>query len=155
MEKRILAYRRFMDEKIAQLKEYRTHMDVSDGEDGSDSSDRGRDKENEIESGKDKREEFRQEIQKLKREHLVQVGFFQHERLIHLIVTVLFAVLEFLALMIVVLLQEPFSTLLPLVVIVLLVPYIRHYYILENEVQKMYGQYDELERMMEDDMFML
>ena len=27
-------------------------------------------------------------------EHLIQVGFFQHERLIHLIVTVTFAVLE-------------------------------------------------------------
>ena len=25
---------------------------------------------------------------------------------------------------------------------ILLVPYIRHYYILENEVQKMYAQYD-------------
>ena len=24
----------------------------------------------------------------------------------------------------------------------LLIPYVRHYYILENEVQKMYGQYD-------------
>lgn len=125
MEKRILAYRRFMDEKIAQLSDKK--------------------------SGKDKREE----ILELKREHLVQIGFFQHERLIHLIVTVLFAVLEFLALMIVVLLQEPFSALLPFVVLVLLVPYIRHYYILENEVQKMYGQYDELERMMEDDMFKL
>ena len=54
--------------------------------------------------------------------HLIQVSFFQHERLIHLIVTVTFALL------------------------ILLIPYIRHYYILENEVQKMYGQYD---RMME------
>jgi len=29
---------------------------------------------------------------------------------------------------------------------VLLIPYIRHYYILENETQKMYKQYDELLR---------
>ena len=28
------------------------------------------------------------------REHLIQVSFFQHERLIHLIVTVTFAILE-------------------------------------------------------------
>ena len=27
---------------------------------------------------------------------------------------------------------------------VLLIPYIRHYYILENEVQKMYAQYDRI-----------
>ena len=28
--------------------------------------------------------------------------------------------------------------------LVLLIPYIRHYYILENEVQKMYSQYDRM-----------
>ena len=28
--------------------------------------------------------------------------------------------------------------------LILLIPYVRHYYILENEVQKMYGQYDAL-----------
>jgi hypothetical protein len=30
------------------------------------------------------------------------------------------------------------------VFLVLLIPYVRHYYILENEVQKMYGQYDSI-----------
>lgn len=124
MEKRILAYRRYMDEMIAQLM---AHPYTPAGEE----------------------EKIQNELIKLKREHLVQIGFFQHERLIHLIVTVLFAVLEFLSLMIVVLLQEPVSALLPLVVLILLVPYIRHYYILENEVQKMYAQYDELEHLME------
>ena len=33
-----------------------------------------------------------------------------------------------------------------LVILILLVPYIRHYYILENEVQKMYVQYDRMLR---------
>ena len=28
--------------------------------------------------------------------------------------------------------------------LILIIPYVRHYYILENEVQKMYGQYDAL-----------
>ena len=28
--------------------------------------------------------------------------------------------------------------------LVLLIPYIRHYYLLENEVQAMYNQYDEM-----------
>ena len=32
------------------------------------------------------------------------------------------------------------------VLLVLLVPYIMHYYVLENGVQYMYQQYDELER---------
>jgi hypothetical protein len=33
------------------------------------------------------------------------------------------------------------------VILILLIPYIRHYYILENEVQKMYGQYDRMRRL--------
>lgn len=77
-------------------------------------------------------------------EHLVQVGFFQHERLIHLIVTVTFALLEMLAIVLSVISDSLFTLLLPVVILILLVPYIRHYYILENEVQKMYVQYDRM-----------
>ena len=77
-------------------------------------------------------------------EHLVQVGFFQHERLIHLIVTVTFALLEMLAIVLSVISDSLFTLLLPVVILILLIPYIRHYYILENEVQKMYGQYDRM-----------
>ena len=77
-------------------------------------------------------------------EHLNQIGFFQHERLIHLIVTVTFALLEMLAILLNVISDRLFSLLLPVVILILLVPYIRHYYILENEVQKMYVQYDRI-----------
>lgn len=86
------------------------------------------------------------DVERLKQEHLTQIGFFQHERLIHLIVTVLFALLEALSVMIVLISGEVFSVLLPFAVLVLLLPYIRHYYILENEVQYMYRQYDRLNR---------
>lgn len=79
-------------------------------------------------------------------EHLNQIGFFQHERLIHLIVTVTFALLEMLAILLNVISDSLFSLLLPVVILILLVPYIRHYYILENEVQKMYVQYDQMLR---------
>ena len=79
-------------------------------------------------------------------EHLNQIGFFQHERLIHLIVTVTFALLEMLAILLNVISDSLFSLLLPVVILILLVPYIRHYYILENEVQKMYAQYDRMLR---------
>ena len=37
--------------------------------------------------------------EKILEEHLTQVAFFQHERLIHLIVTVLFAVLEIMSIL--------------------------------------------------------
>lgn len=84
--------------------------------------------------------------EKVMEEHLIQIGFFQHERLVHLIVTVTFAILEMMALSLTVLAFTPALVLLTVLVMVLLIPYIRHYYILENETQKMYKQYDELLR---------
>jgi len=87
--------------------------------------------------------------EKILDEHLTQVAFFQHERLIHLIVTVLFAVLEIMSILGTVILSAMESgniamSILTILLLVLLIPYIRHYYILENEVQKMYVQYDKL-----------
>lgn len=78
------------------------------------------------------------------KKHLVQIAFFAHERLVHLIVTVLFALctvasilyLNFTGSMIIVALTFAF--------LVLLIPYIMHYYLLENSVQKMYRQYDSM-----------
>ena len=86
---------------------------------------------------------------KILEEHLNQIAFFQHERLIHLIVTVLFAVLEIMSILGTVILSALGNGnlaigILTILLLVLLIPYIRHYYILENEVQKMYVQYDKL-----------
>lgn len=78
------------------------------------------------------------------------MAFFQHERLVHLIVTVTFAVLELLTVCAYVIVGALDSTLsfplliLALLILVLLIPYIKHYYLLENEVQKMYVQYDRI-----------
>ncbi len=77
-------------------------------------------------------------------ELLVQIGFFQHERLIHLIVTVTFAILTVLSLLGCVLEPQPAMFALTVLLLVLLIPYIRHYYILENGVQKLYTYYDRL-----------
>lgn len=74
--------------------------------------------------------------------HLIQISFFQHERLVHLIVTVTFAILTVISLGIAVVTDSLSFALLTIGLIVLLIPYIFHYYILENEVQKMYEQYD-------------
>lgn len=78
------------------------------------------------------------------REHLIQISFFQHERLVHLIVTVTFALLEVIVIALSVTAFTIAVGLLAIALLVLLIPYIRHYYILENEVQKMYGQYDRM-----------
>ncbi len=85
------------------------------------------------------------ERESFRREMLVQIQFFQHERLIHLIVTVLFALLAVITILASLIIQEPAVFLLCLMFFVLLIPYIRHYYILENGVQKLYEYYDRIE----------
>lgn len=77
-------------------------------------------------------------------EHLTQISFFQHERLVHLIVTMTFAVLEMLSICAFVISQYLPILALSAAFLVLLVPYVMHYYLLENETQKMYDQYDEI-----------
>ena len=73
--------------------------------------------------------------------HLTQVGFFMHERLIHLIVLVLFAVLTVATFVVT---ANISLLILALAFMVLLVPYIIHYHLLENSVQYMYEQYDRM-----------
>ena len=76
---------------------------------------------------------------------LIQIQFFQHERLIHLIVTALFALLTILSLFASLLLpKQPVLLALDVLFLVLLIPYIFHYYRLENGVQKLYEYYDKL-----------
>lgn len=77
-------------------------------------------------------------------EHLVQIGFFQHERHVHLLVTLAFAVMALAAIFVTFFMPSIGMLLLSLLFLVLLVPYIMHYYLLENETQKMYVQYDKL-----------
>ncbi|NCB50329.1 MAG: hypothetical protein EOM54_00410 [Clostridia bacterium] len=80
----------------------------------------------------------------LKMEHLVQIAFFQHERLIHLIVTGIFAFTEIVSVALVLMAFSPGVLILAVAVLILLVPYILHYHLLENEVQKLYSQYDRM-----------
>lgn len=84
------------------------------------------------------------DIEKLKRDVLTEIGFWQHERLIHLLVTILFSLL----LMSMIIVSFFYITLQSLALLVLLlcleVPYIRHYYILENNTQKLYRLYEQL-----------
>lgn len=85
-----------------------------------------------------------EEWKKILQEHLTQIAFFQHERLVHLIVTVTFAILTMMSIIASIMISNPMLLVLTLLFLVLLVPYIMHYYTLENEVQKMYNQYDEI-----------
>ena len=133
MEQRILQYRKSIDEWLEKMEQ-----SAQTQEDGNAEG---------ITRTEEQDENERERIVRDKlKEHLTQISFFQHERLIHLIVTVTFALLEMLAILLNVISDSLFSLLLPVVILILLVPYIRHYYILENEVQKMYVQYDRILR---------
>ncbi len=78
------------------------------------------------------------------KEHLIKINFFMNERLVHLIVTVLFSILTLLSLFFLVMNYSLGIFLLFLLFLCLLIPYIFHYYYLENSVQYMYQQYDKL-----------
>ncbi len=91
-----------------------------------------------------------EELSAILSEHMDKIAFMQHERIVHFLVTMLFAVV--LAIFIVGMLITDNIMLLVLVtiIIVLLAFYIKHYYFLENTVQKMYKVYDRILKMQED-----
>ncbi len=76
---------------------------------------------------------------KLAQELYTRIGFYQHERLIHLIVTMSFGVFFLLSLLLITI--NASFVILSVLFLVLLVPYIAHYYFLENSVQKLYTYY--------------
>lgn len=85
--------------------------------------------------------DWEEEMQK----HLVQIAFFAHERFIHLVVTVLFALMTT---MVFLYTFSNFSISLLLLLVLLmglLIPYIKHYFLLENSVQDMYELYDKMQ----------
>ena len=70
---------------------------------------------------------------------LVRIGFYQHERLIHLIVTMSFGIFFLLSLILA--FSNAYFLALSALLLILLVPYIAHYYFLENSTQELYKVY--------------
>ena len=89
-----------------------------------------------IKTGKYKKEDIEN--------HLIKISFFQHERFIHLIVTLFFSLL-FIIFLFLIALHYVFS-IIALIFMVFVICYIIHYYHLENGVQYLYKQYDELKK---------
>ena len=80
-------------------------------------------------------------------EMIVQIHFFQHERLIHLLVTLFFGILTFLCVLYISLFPSIALFALNVLFFILLVFYLRHYYFLENNIQKLYSFYDEIKKL--------
>lgn len=83
-------------------------------------------------------------ISVVRREALTQISFMQHERLIHLLVTMLFALLFLISLSLFLYFRSAGLLLLTILLLALLIPYIAHYYFLENTVQKCYVLYNRI-----------
>ncbi len=84
------------------------------------------------------------DFQQLLDYHRNKIAFFAHERLVHLLVMILFAICTVITILAIVIWES--LTLIPLAVLllVLLVPYIKHYYFIENSVQTLYKYYDKM-----------
>lgn len=77
----------------------------------------------------------------------VKIAYFQHERLIHLMVTLAFALFLLLSIASLFLFPSEFAISALLLVAIffgLTIGYVFHYYFLENSVQKMYHLRDEM-----------
>ena len=66
---------------------------------------------------------------------LLKISFFQHERLIHFLVTKLVSIITVILLVTNMFINNIFILILFFIFICLLIPYMLHYYFLENKVQ--------------------
>ncbi len=78
--------------------------------------------------------------------HEKKLSWLMHERLIHLIVLFITVIITLFALLLVLLMPDtmPASLVMFLITFVLLCFYVRHYFFLENTVQKWYGLYEDI-----------
>lgn len=91
------------------------------------------------------------DFETLKREHLVQIEFIQHERLIHLMVTIMCCLLLFIGMGVFFL-----SGLTPFMVVnglmlILVFSYLIYYFFIENSTQKLYRLYNRICAKLEPD----
>ncbi len=91
-----------------------------------------------------KLEEEKINMKVLKSDILLHIKFFQHERLIHLLVTILFAFLSVFGFISMIIYRNWMTILFTALVLIPEIFYILHYYKLENGVQQMYRLYDEV-----------
>lgn len=86
----------------------------------------------------------------LREYHRFQIEIMQHERLVHLLITISFAFFFLISVLAAVVFEKPVILTLSLLILLLLVPYIIHYYRLENGVQKWYEIYNQIDRRLQE-----
>lgn len=92
----------------------------------------------------------KKELAEIMSEHKDKIAYMQHERIVHFLVTFMFAIVLCIFVAVLLFISNSGSAaaigVIALVVIVMVLEgfYIKHYYFLENTVQKMYKVYDEI-----------
>lgn len=102
--------------------------------------------------GTSEKEKILRNIKQYYKHHLIIVRDFQHERLIHLLITLFFAGLDvaFVFCLLIFVTLPVLAALVSIVCILLTITeifYVFHYYCLENGVQKLYQLSDELDEL--------
>ena len=80
--------------------------------------------------------------------HLIKIEFFQHERLIHLLVTLAYGIFLFISVLIFT--QIWIFVIVIYIALIFLLFYVRHYFFLENNVQYLYKQYDKMKNIIKE-----
>ncbi|MBP1547988.1 MAG: hypothetical protein J6A37_15500 [Oscillospiraceae bacterium] len=80
----------------------------------------------------------------LKREHLVQIEFIQHERLIHLMVTIMCCLLLFIGMCVFFISELTPFLIVDGLLLILVFCYLIYYFYIENATQKLYRLYNRI-----------
>lgn len=83
-------------------------------------------------------------LEEIMAEHKDKIEFMQHERIVHFLVTMMFALVLAIFIGVHLVTENLLVSFLVVIIIVLLGFYIKHYYFLENTVQEMYRVYDKI-----------
>ena len=93
------------------------------------------------------------DLARLMRIHKEKTRYFQHERFVHLFVMILFALCTVACFLVIVVTENIVLIPLAALFLALLIPYISHYYFLENKTQLLYRYYDRIsEKLGRDDL---
>ncbi|MBP5580908.1 MAG: hypothetical protein J6X85_03810 [Ruminococcus sp.] len=84
------------------------------------------------------------DLDELKRQHLVQLQFIQHERLVHLLVTIMCCILMFIGFLIFFVSGIRAIMIVNGLLLILCFAYLSYYFFIENAVQAMYRQYNRI-----------
>ncbi len=90
------------------------------------------------------------DAEQLLKEHKDKIAFMQHERIVHFLVTMMFAIVLAIFIGVELLTENLLLSVLIIIIIVLLAFYIKHYYFLENTVQYMYVIYDNIRKKLDE-----